>query len=38
MKNLKKTVSAIMAAAVIFSTAAMPAYADKLKTENGFVT
>lgn len=35
MKNLKKTISAILAAAVIFGTSATPVYADKLKTENG---
>lgn len=38
MKKFAKALSAILAAAVIFGTAAMPAYADKLKTENGFVT
>lgn len=37
MKNLKKTLSAVLAAAVIFGTAAMPAYADRLKTENGIL-
>lgn len=37
MKNLKKTVSAILAATVIFSTAAMSVYADKLKFEDGIL-
>lgn len=32
MKKIKKIFSAILAAAVIFGTAAMSVYADKLKT------
>lgn len=37
MKKIKKIFSAILAAAVIFGTAAMSVYADKLKTENGIL-
>lgn len=37
MKKLSKTLSAIMAAAVIFSTAAMPVSADKLKITDGII-
>lgn len=37
MKKIKKTLSAILAAAVIFSTAAMPVSADKLDFENGIL-
>lgn len=37
MKNIKKTISAIMAAAVIFGTAATPVSADKLKTTDGVI-
>lgn len=35
MTNIKKALSTILAAAVIFGTSAAPVYADKLKTENG---
>lgn len=37
MKSIKKTISAIMAAAVIFSTATVPVSADKLKVEDGII-
>ena len=37
MKNFAKTFSAIMAAAVIFSTAAIPISADKLKVTDGII-
>lgn len=37
MKNIKKTLSAIMAAAVILGTAAMPVSADKLKVTDGII-
>lgn len=37
MKNFAKTFSAIMAAAVIFSTAAIPVSADKLKVTDGII-
>ncbi len=37
MKNIKKTISAIMAAAVIFGTAATPVSADKLKVTDGVI-
>ena len=37
MKNIKKTLSAIMAAAVIFGTMAMPVSADKLKITDGII-
>lgn len=37
MKKLLKTLSAIMAAAVIFGTAAMPVSADKLKITDGIM-
>ncbi len=37
MKNIKKTLSAIMAAAVIFSMAAIPVSADKLKVTDGVI-
>ena len=37
MKNFAKTLSAIMAAAVIFGTMAMPVAADKLKITDGII-
>lgn len=37
MKNIKKTLSAIMAAAVIFGAVAMPVSADKLKITDGVI-
>lgn len=37
MKKISKTLSAVMAAAVIFGTAAMPVSADKLKATDGII-
>ena len=37
MKNFRKTLSAIIAAGMIFGTMAMPVYADKLKVTDGII-